>query len=86
MTDTDQKNNSFNTLTQFAVPALTIGAQAATALKFPEWGLIINMLAQPFWIYSAWKAYQKAGQVGMLITVIVVTIILAVGIVNYWII
>lgn len=74
----------FNQITQIAIPVLTISTQIAIALKFPQWGLIINMLAQPFWIYSAWKAYKKAGQIGLLITAILVTFIIGIGILNYW--
>ena len=80
-------NNSkqlFNNLTQIAIPVLTIATQIAIALKYPQWGLIINLFAQPFWIYSAWKAYKKAGQIGLLITTVLVTIVIGLGILNYW--
>ncbi|OGG26219.1 hypothetical protein A2960_04555 [Candidatus Gottesmanbacteria bacterium RIFCSPLOWO2_01_FULL_39_12b] len=75
----------FNALTQIAIPVLTVATQIAIALKFPQWGLVINMLAQPFWIYSAWKSYKKAGQIGLFITTILVTIIIGLGIINYWV-
>ena len=70
--------------TQFAIPLLTISAQIAVALKFPQWFLIISLIAQPFWIYSTWKSYRAAGQIGILITTIIYTIVTALGIVNYW--
>lgn len=73
-----------NLLTQFAIPTLTISTQIAIAFKYPQWGLIINMLAQPFWIYSGWKAYKKAGQIGLFITTIIITFIIGFGIINYW--
>ncbi len=80
-----KKNNSlFNTITQVAIPVLTIAASIAIALKYPQWGLVINLIGQPFWIYSAWKAYKKAGQIGLLITTIMVTIVICLGIVNYF--
>lgn len=78
-------NMLFNTLTQIAIPVLTVATQIAIAVKLPQWGLVINMLAQPFWIYSAWKAYKKAGQIGLFITTILVTIVIGLGIINYWI-
>lgn len=78
------KNKILNSTAQIALPSLTIGAQLAIALKFPEYGLIINLLAQPFWLYSSWKAYKKAGQSGILITAIIITIVLISGIINYW--
>lgn len=44
------KDNSslFNKITQIALPVMTISVQTAIALKLPQWGLVINMLAQPF--------------------------------------
>jgi hypothetical protein len=53
-------------------------------MKYPEWALILNMLAQPFWLYSSWQSYKNAGQVGILITTLAFSLITAVGIVNYW--
>ncbi|HBU07388.1 MAG TPA: hypothetical protein DEB09_04890 [Candidatus Magasanikbacteria bacterium] len=78
------KEKIFNNLTQFALPSLTVGAQIATSLKFPEWGLILNLSVQPFWLYSAWKAYKNAGQIGILITSIIMSIVISLGIINYW--
>ena len=75
---------SFNLITQIAIPVLTVSAQVAIALKYPQWGLIINMLAQPFWLYSSWKAYKKAGQIGIFITTILITLVIGFGIINYW--
>ncbi|MBI4974072.1 hypothetical protein HZC27_05685 [Candidatus Roizmanbacteria bacterium] len=79
------KQSLFNKITQIALPLMTISVQVAIALKLPQWGLIINMLAQPFWIYSAWKSYKQAGQIGLLITTLVVTVIIGLGIINYWV-
>ncbi len=80
-----RKNKSlFNTITQIAIPVLTVGTQVAIALKYPQWGLIINLIAQPFWLYSAWKAYKKADQIGLLITTILVTLVILLGIINYF--
>jgi hypothetical protein len=73
----------FNIATQFALPGLTIGAQFATSFKHPEIGLILNLVAQPFWLYSSWKAFKKAGQIGMFITTIIFIIITTFGIINY---
>jgi len=74
----------FNSATQVLIPSLTIGAQVATALKYPEYGLIVNLCAQPFWLYSGWKAWRKAGQSGIFVNSILFTIITTMGIVNYW--
>jgi hypothetical protein len=78
------KEKLFDNTAQFALPTLTIGAQVATSMKFPEYGLIINLMVQPFWFYSSWKAYKQAGQLGILITTIIFTIITLMGIINYW--
>ena len=79
-----KKEKLFSNIAQFAIPGLTIGAQIATSLKFPQYGLIMNLLAQPFWFYSSWKAWRQAGQVGILLTTIIFTVITALGIINYW--
>lgn len=73
-----------DSISQFAIPSLTIGAQVATSLKYPEWGLVINLMAQPFWLYSTWKSYKQAGQIGILITTIIFMIVTTIGIINYW--
>ncbi|MFO0703305.1 MAG: hypothetical protein U0525_01105 [Patescibacteria group bacterium] len=44
------------------------------------------MLAQPFWVYSSWKAYKEANQIGILVTTILFIIITAGGLINYWMI
>ena len=74
----------FNSLTQVALPTLTISSQIAIALKYPQWGLIIMLISQPFWLYSSWKSYKDAGQVGILITTAILTFITILGIINYW--
>lgn len=79
------ESSLFNKTTQIALPVMTIAVQAAIALKLPQWGLVINMLAQPFWIYSAWKSYKQAGQIGLLVTTLIVTVIIGLGIINYWV-
>jgi len=79
-----KNNHLFNTITQIAIPVLTVGTQIAIALKYPQWGLVINLISQPFWIYSSWKAYKKAGHVGLLITTVLVTVVILLGIINYF--
>jgi len=81
----NQNRNTFDLISQFAIPALTIGAQVAIAAKYPQWGLIINMSAQPFWFYSGWKAYKQAGQVGIVVTTVIFAVVTGIGIMNYWV-
>ncbi|MDP2708682.1 MAG: hypothetical protein Q8O93_01345 [bacterium] len=75
----------FNSVSQLAIPLLTIGGQIVYAFKFPQYGLLLNLAAQPFWIYSSWKAYRNAGQIGILITTVIFTIVTVAGLVNYWV-
>ena len=80
----EKDKSLFNTITQVAIPVLTVGTQIAIALRYPQWGLVINLISQPFWIYSSWKAYKNAGQVGLLVTTLMVTIVIILGIINYF--
>ncbi|MDR0462607.1 MAG: hypothetical protein LBG64_00045 [Pseudomonadales bacterium] len=81
----NKSGETFNNFAQFAIPSLTIGAQLLIALRMAEFGLIVNLLAQPFWMYSAWRSYKQAGQIGMLITTVILTIIIIGGVINHWI-
>lgn len=76
--------NIFDKIAQFALPALTIGATLLISLKHSGWGIVVNLAAQPFWLYSSWKAYKQAGQSGMLITTIVMVLVLIYGVINYF--
>lgn len=78
------KKNFLNTASQVAIPVFTLSSQALFALKSPEWGLVVSLVAQPFWLYSTWKSYKEAGQIGILINTVFFTIITAGGVINYW--
>jgi hypothetical protein len=80
-----KKEKIFDQLTQVAIPVFTLGAQVIFALKVPQWGLAFNLAAQPFWLYSTWKSYKKAGQIGMFINTVAFTFITIFGLINYWI-
>ena len=75
----------FDRVSQFAIPILTLGGQLIISMKLPQWGLIAALLAQPFWLYSSWKSYKQAGQIGILVNTVVFTFITIYGLVNYWI-
>lgn len=72
-------------LSQYAIPTFTILGYFLTSMKHPEWGILINLLAQPFWLYSSYKAYKDAGQIGLMVTAVLLTITMIIGVVNYWI-
>lgn len=80
-----KKEKLFNQFTQILLPTFTILGFLFTALKKPEFGLLFNLTAQVFWIYSSWKAWRNAGQIGIFITTIVLTCIVLFGVINYWI-
>lgn len=73
----------FDSAAQIVIPVFTISAFLALSLKHPFLSLVLNMIAQPFWIYSSWRAYKKADQIGLLINTLVITIIVGFGVVNY---
>ena len=74
----------FNKVTQILLPTLTILGFYFTAIKKPELGLIFNLSAQVFWLYASWQAWKKAGQVGIFITTLIITVIVSYGVINYW--
>jgi hypothetical protein len=55
-----------------------------TSLKYPQYGLLANLVSEIFWLYSAWKAWKEAKQFGILVTTFIITGILLWGVVNYW--
>jgi len=77
-------NNFFNKITQIALPILTIIAQIVISFKLPKFGLLISLVVQPFWIYSSWKAYKNAEQIGLFISTIIMTVAIFAGVINYW--
>jgi hypothetical protein len=78
-----QRDKHLNAITQVAIPTLTVASYIITAMKHPEIGLIVNLCAEPFRFYSARKSYKEAGQYGLVLVTIVITIVLIGGIINY---
>jgi hypothetical protein len=79
------KDKLFDKITQVALPVFTVAGFALTSLKMPEWSVIVGLIAEIFWFYASWKAWKQAGQIGILITTVIVTIILIYGVLNYWV-
>jgi hypothetical protein len=77
-------NGFINGLMQIGLVSFTMLGFLLTALKFPQYGLIANLFAQIFWVYSTYKAWREANQIGMFINTLFITLILLFGIVNYW--
>jgi hypothetical protein len=75
---------SFNGIMQIGLVGFTGLGFLLTSLKRPQYGLIANLVSQLFWLYSAYRAWREADQVGIFITSICITIILVYGVANYW--
>ena len=75
---------SFNTFMQVGLTGFTLLGILFTSLKLPQYGLILILISEIFWFYSSYKAWKEAGQVGILITTLVYTVIVIVGVINYW--
>jgi hypothetical protein len=75
---------SFNAVVQIGLVGFTGLGFLLTSLKQPQYGLIANLVSQMFWLYSSYRAWREADQVGIFITSICITFILAYGVANYW--
>ena len=76
--------NRIDAISQIAIPVLTVLGYLLTSMKHPDWGLAVNLSAEPFWFYSSYIAYKEAGQIGMLVTTFILTGVLIYGVINYW--
>ena len=74
----------FNAFMQIGLVFFTMLGFLLTALKFPQYGLVSNLTSQIFWLYSSYKAWREANQIGILINAVCITLILVYGVANYW--
>ncbi len=74
----------FNAVMQVGLVGFTMLGVFLTAIKLPQYGLIATLVSEIFWVYSAYRAWKEAGQIGILIVTFCITIIAAFGVVNYW--
>ena len=81
-----RKYLNLNGLMQVGLVAFTALGFLLTSLKLPQYGVIANLIAQIFWLYSSYKAWRQADQVGIFITTICITLILIGGVANYWLV
>lgn len=79
-----RQGDLFNSLMQVGLVGLTGLAYLLTSLKLPQYGVIANLAAQVFWLYSAYHAWRRANQIGIFIATIVITLVLIGGVANYW--
>ena len=62
---------------------MQIGLVVCTGLGF-LYGVIANLIGQVFWVYSSYRAWREANQIGIFISTVVITLILIYVVTNYW--
>jgi hypothetical protein len=75
----------FNAFMQVGLIGFTMLGFLLTSLKMPQYGLVANLISEIFWLYSSYRAWKEANQIGIFITTIAITIILISGVINYWV-
>lgn len=80
-----KKHLTINNLVQICIVSFTLLGFLLTSLKLPAWGLVSNLMSQPFWLYSSYRSWKKADQLGAFITTVMMTLVLLFGVINYWI-
>jgi hypothetical protein len=80
-----KKYLTLNSIVQVSLVLFTILGFLLTSLKLPQYGLLAALVSEIFWLYSSYKAWKEANQIGIFITTIIVTIIVLFGVINYWI-
>jgi hypothetical protein len=80
----EKKKDKFNIFIQFGLITFTVLGYILISLKLPAYGLIAALVSEIFWLYSSYKAWKNANQIGMFINTIIITITVAYGIINYW--
>lgn len=75
----------WNMIVQVCLPTSTILGFLLISLKLPQYGVIISLISQIFWLYASYKAWKSANQFGIFINTILSTLIFAYGVINYWI-
>lgn len=79
-----KKYLTLNNLAQVGLVVFTMSGFLLTSMKLPQYGLIFNLISQVFWIYSSYKAWKNANQIGMFVNTILITFVVLWGIINYW--
>ncbi|MCX6757558.1 MAG: hypothetical protein NTZ44_01590 [Candidatus Nomurabacteria bacterium] len=80
-----KKNFTINNFAQIGLVLFTLLGFLLTSLKLPQYGLVFNLVSQVFWIYSSYKAWKNANQIGIFINTLIITLVLLWGVINYWI-
>lgn len=80
-----KKYCTLNNAMQVGLVFFSIGGFLLMSMKLPEYGLVVSLIAQIFWLYTSYKAWKGAKQFGIFINTVVVTIIIGYGVLNYWV-
>jgi hypothetical protein len=74
----------FDKISNVCLPIFSILGFLLVSLKLPQWGLASSLFSEIFWLYSSYRAWKDANQIGIFITTVIITFILLGGLVNYW--
>ena len=69
---------------QIFLPGFTLLGFLLISMEMPEWGVSVSLFSQIFWLYSSYRAWRGAGQLGIFVNTIISTMIFAYGVINYW--
>lgn len=75
---------ALNNFMQVGLVSFTMLGFLLTSLKLPQYGVIANLISEVFWLYSTYKAWREADQIGMFLNTLIVSGILIFGVINYW--
>jgi len=78
-----KKYLNFNGMVQVCIFFFTAMGFLLIGLKLPGWGLLSNLISQPFWLYSSYRSWKNADQIGSFLTTLMITAILLFGVFNY---
>ena len=76
--------SGLNTFFQVGLIFFTVLGFLLTSIKLPAYGLIAALISEIFWLYSSYKAWKNANQIGMFINTIIISVTIIYGIINYW--
>ncbi|MDD5197668.1 MAG: hypothetical protein PHN60_02290 [Candidatus Gracilibacteria bacterium] len=80
-----KKYFTLNNIMQVGLLVFTTAGFLLMSLKQPQYGLILSLIAQIFWIYASYKAWKEAGQIGIFINTLVLIGVFGYGVLNYWV-
>lgn len=69
---------------QVCLPVFTVLGFLLISLKQPGYGVAVSFFSQIFWLYSGYKAWKTAGQLGIFVNTLICTLVFGYGVINYW--